>query len=170
MNTKRKGEKGKGVIITPQFHGNILIGPTSEFVDIKDMTKTTPAGLEYVKEHAQRSVKDIPYHKVIRSFAGGRATSSTGDFVINDLDGTGFINIGGIESPGLTAAPAIAVHVTEDLISKHVNLIKKDNFNPNRKKVARISELDNTQLNELVEKNLCLVKLFVAAKKSQKVK
>lgn len=143
-------EKGKGVIITPQYHGNVLLGPTSEFVDIEDMSKTTPAGLEYVKEYAKRSVKDIPYHKVIRSFAGGRATSSTHDFVINDLDKSGFINVGGIESPGLTAAPAIAKYVTEDLLSNHVVLTKKANYNPKRKKVVRLAELDVQSVSDLV--------------------
>ena len=143
-------EKGKGVIITPQYHGNVLLGPTSEFVDIEDMAKTTPAGLEYVKEYAKRSVANIPYHKVIRSFAGGRATSSTHDFVINDLDNTGFINVGGIESPGLTAAPAIAKHVTEDLLINHLNLVEKEDYNPYRRKVVRLAEMTVDTVSDLV--------------------
>lgn len=143
-------EKGKGVIITPQYHGNVLIGPTSEFVDIEDMSKTTPSGLEYIKKLAKKSVKDIPYHKVIRSFAGGRATSSTHDFVINDLDNSGFINVGGIESPGLTSAPAIAVYVVEELLSTHLKLIKKIDYNPYRRKVVRLIEMSDDRVSNLV--------------------
>lgn len=144
-------EKGKGVIITPQYHGNVLLGPTSEFVDVKDMSKTTPAGLEFVKKHAERSVTNIPYHKVIRSFAGGRATSSTHDFVIDDLDNTGFINVAGIESPGLTAAPAIAKYVTEELVSKHMVLTPNISFNPSRKKVVRLAEMEVQDINNLIK-------------------
>jgi glycerol-3-phosphate dehydrogenase len=146
-------EKGKGVIITPQYHGNVLLGPTSDVVPISEMSKTTPAGLEYVKEHAQRSVTNIPYHKVIRSFAGGRASSSTHDFVINDVNDTGFINVAGIESPGLTAAPAIAVYVTEELVSKHLILEKKALFNPYRRKVVRLAELSVDERNQLVKED-----------------
>ncbi len=157
--------KGKGVIITPQFHGNVLIGPTSKFVDIKDISRTTPQGLEYIKNLAKRSVKNIPYHKVIRSFAGGRATSSTGDFVINDINKTGFINIGGIESPGLTAAPAIAVYVTENLVAKHVELVKNENYNPRRRKVLRISELSQDELSTLVKKDSSFGKIICRCEK-----
>jgi glycerol-3-phosphate dehydrogenase len=158
-------EKGKGVIITPQYHGNVLLGPTSEFVEVTEMTKTTPAGLEYIKKLADRSVKNIPYHKVIRSFAGGRATSSTEDFVINDLNDSGFINIGGIESPGLTAAPAIAEYVTDELVSKHVNLIAKINYNPKRRKVVRLAEMSTTEINELIKKDSTYGKLICRCEK-----
>jgi glycerol-3-phosphate dehydrogenase len=146
-------EKGKGVIITPQYHGNVLLGPTSEFVDFEDMAKTTPGGLEYVKYHAERSVTNIPYHKVIRSFAGARATSSTHDFVIDDIDGDGFINVGGIESPGLTAAPAIAVYVVEEMIRKHLSLDKNPTFNPKRRKVIRLAEMELDEINQLVKED-----------------
>ena len=156
---------GKGVIITPQYHGNVLLGPTSEFVDFADVSKTTPSGLEFVKHFSERSVKNIPYHKVIRSFAGGRATSSTKDFVINDLNNDGFINISGIESPGLTAAPAIAVHVVEELISKHIELVENESFNPIRRKVVRTNELDKSKLNQLVKEDKRYGKLVCQCEK-----
>jgi glycerol-3-phosphate dehydrogenase len=146
-------EKGKGVIITPQYHGNVLLGPTSEYVGIEDMTKTTVQGLEYVKKMANRSVKNIPYDKVIRSFAGGRATSNIHDFIIEDVDYTGFIDVAGIESPGLTAAPAIAKYVVETLVSEHLVLNQKATYNPYRKKVIRLNELNDEEKNKLVQKN-----------------
>lgn len=146
-------EKGKGVIITPQYHGNVLIGPTSEFVEKNEVHITTPAGLEYIKEHAEKTVKNIPYHKVIRSFAGGRAASTTKDFVIEDINKSGFINCVGMESPGLTAAPAVAEYVVEELVRPHFELKLKKDYNPRRKKVMRISEFTNEQLNELVQQD-----------------
>lgn len=146
-------EKGKGVIITPQYHGNTLLGPTSEFVDFEDIAKTTASGLEYIKENSKKLIKDMPFHKIVRSFAGGRATSNNGDFIIEESDVPGFINVCGIESPGLTAAPAIAVHVVEDIVSKILKMDKKDDYNPYRKSVIRTIEMSNDELNELVKKD-----------------
>lgn len=158
-------EKGKGVIITPQYHGNTLLGPTSEFVDFDDVSKTTASGLEYIKTNAQKLVKDIPFHKIVRSFAGGRATSSTGDFVIEESDVKGFINICGIESPGLTAAPAIAVYVVDELISKMIDLKRNEEYNPFRKKVIRTFELSNEELNELVKNDKRYAKMICRCEK-----
>lgn len=156
-------EKGKGVIITPQYHGNILLGPTSEFVDHNDVSKTTFSGLEYVKENSKKLIKDIPFHKIIRSFAGGRATSTTHDFIIKNYDG--FINVVGIESPGLTAAPAIAVHVVQDLVTQTVELIKKVDYVATRRKVIRGFELNNTDKNKLVKDNPLFGKLVCRCEK-----
>jgi len=142
-------EKGKGVIITPQYHGNTLLGPTSEFVSFEDISKTTARGLEYIKNGSQKLLKNIPFHKVVRSFAGGRATSSNEDFIIEESAVPGFINVCGIESPGLTAAPAIAVYVVEEIVGKKLKMIKKDNYNPNRKPVVRTIEMTKDELNEL---------------------
>jgi len=158
-------EKGKGVIITPQYHGNTLLGPTSEFVDFDDVSKTTASGLEYIKKNSQKLIKDIPFDKIVRSFAGGRATSSTGDFVIEESDVKGFINVCGIESPGLTAAPAIAVYVVDEIVSKILNLNKKDNYNPYRKKVYRTFEMTNDELDELYKKDKSYSKMICRCEK-----
>lgn len=158
-------EKGKGVIITPQYHGNTLLGPTSEFVAFKDVAKTTATGLEYIKENSMKLIKEVPFHKIIRSFAGGRATSSTGDFIIEETNVKGFINVCGIESPGLTAAPAIAVYVVDELVSKRIPLIKKDDYNPVRKKVIRTFEMSNDQLNELYKKDKNFARLICRCEK-----
>ncbi len=144
--------KGKGVIATPQYHGNTLLGPTSDFVDKDNLTSTSRDGLNYVKEHLKRNVKNVPYNKVIRSFAGSRPTSDTHDFVIEESNVEGFINVAGIESPGLTAAPAFAIYVVEELLSKRLDLRKKD-FNPIRKKVTRMTELTLEEKQELFNKD-----------------
>jgi len=157
--------KGKGVIITPQYHGNTLLGPTSEFVPFEDVSKTTAAGLEYIKVNSLKLLKDIPFHKVIRSFAGGRATSSTEDFVIEESSVEGFINVCGIESPGLTAAPAIAVYVVEELVSKRLELKSKESYNPYRKKVIRTIELSQDELNELYKQDRNYAKMVCRCEK-----
>ncbi len=158
-------EKGKGVIITPQYHGNTLLGPTSEFVDFEDVSKTTASGLEYIKTNSQKLVKNIPFHKIVRSFAGGRATSSNGDFIIEESDVKGFINVCGIESPGLTAAPAIAVYVVGEIVGNILKLIKKEDFSPLRKPVVRTFELSNDELNELFKEDKRYSKMICRCEK-----
>jgi len=158
-------EKGKGVIITPQYHGNTLLGPTSEFVDFKDIAKTTASGLEYIKVNAEKLIKNIPYEKIVRSFAGGRATSSTEDFIIEESDIKGFINVVGIESPGLTAAPAIAVYVVEKIVANILDLQKNETYNPIRKKVTRTFEMSNEEKNTLVKQNPQFAKMICRCEK-----
>lgn len=145
-------EKGKGVIATPQYHGNTLLGPTSEFVNPTEITSTSREGLQYIKTHISSTVKNIPYHKIIRSFAGSRPTSSVHDFIIEESNVKGFINVAGIESPGLTAAPAFAKYVVEELVSNSIELKQKE-FNPYRKKVTRMTELSDLEKQELFNKD-----------------
>lgn len=145
-------DKGKGVILTPQTHGETLVGPTSEFVDFEDAMKTTREGIQYVRDHATQTVKNIPFHKVIRSFAGARPTGDTGDFVIGESEVEGFINVAGIESPGLTAAPAIAVDVAA-LVKEKLNATVNENFNPTRRKVIRLSEMSNDEVSALIKED-----------------
>lgn len=146
-------EKGKGVLVTPQYHGNTLIGPTSEFVDIKEKAKTTPEGLAYIKKHINETLKTPRYDKIIRSFAGSRPTPDTHDFIIEESNVKGFINVAGIESPGLTGAPAIAQYVVNDLVSKRLDLAVNPTFNKKRRPVVRMAEYDIDKKNAYVKKN-----------------
>ncbi len=144
--------KGKGVILTPQTHGETLVGPTSEFVGFDDAMKTSTDGVAYVKEHAKKTVKNIPFHKTIRSFAGSRPTADKGDFIIGESEVKGFINVAGIESPGLTAAPAIAVDVAE-LVAVKLSAKPNRDFNPRRRKVIRLNEMTNEEVSEMIKEN-----------------
>ena len=126
-------EKGKGILVTPTTHNNYLLGPSSEFVDEKTDLSTDKITLDNVKKNATKLVKNIPFGYIIRQFSGLRATGSTHDFIIDEHDG--FINLGGIESPGLASAPAIAkeavrlinsVLVLENNIEERNELIKND--------------------------------------------
>lgn len=129
---KTPSEMGKGILITPTVDGNLLLGPTSEDVSDKADTCTTSDGLNLVKLQAAERVKNIAFNQTITSFCGLRAVGNTGDFIINQPI-PGFVNVAGIESPGLTASPAIAEYVVEILKKDGLDVRRKDNFNPIRK-------------------------------------
>ena len=142
---------GKGILVSPTVDGNLLLGPTAENVYDKDDKKTTSAGLAKVRMQTAEQVNGIDFGKVITSFSGLRATGSTGDFIINMKDG--FVNVAGIESPGLSASPAIAEYVIELLESNGVILEKKESFNPYRKPMHYFRELSIDEKNEIIKKH-----------------
>ena len=144
---------GKGVLVTPTVHGNLLVGPTAVDVDDKEAVNTTPAGLEAVQTVSARSVRNVPLRQVITSFAGLRAHEDGDDFIIAQAqDAPGFVNAAGIESPGLSSAPAIGVRAAQ-IIRDILHLTLKDNFNPIRKAVLRPSSLSLEERNELIRRN-----------------
>lgn len=104
---------GKGVLVTPTTGGNLLVGPTAEDIDDKDDVATTAEGLAEVARKAALTVRDVPLSQTIRTFSGLRAHHEPHDFVIGEVDGApGFVDCAAIESPGLSAAPAIGRMVT----------------------------------------------------------
>lgn len=146
-------KKGKGILVSPTVDGNILLGPTSE--EIQDgLTYTTQNGLLEIKTIADKMCKNIPYREQITSFAGVRAYSDRHDFVIEESKKVnGFINCIGIESPGLTSAPAIGKYVVEELVLKLVNATKKQNFNGKRKESIAFKSLTIEEKNEIIKAN-----------------
>ena len=143
---------GKGVLVTPTVDGNLLLGPTAEDIDDKTDTSTTQEGLSRVASLAFEQVNGINLGKVITSFTGLRATGSTGDFIINSPK-SGFINCAGIESPGLTSAPAIAKCVVDMLKNAGVELEENDKFNGARRPMHYFRELSIEEKNEIIKKN-----------------
>lgn len=145
---------GKGILVTPTVDGNLLIGPTSKDVSDREDLATTADEMEKVIAGALRSVPGINMKNVITSFAGLRATSSVSDFIVSPSPVNGrFINAAGIESPGLTAAPAIAEHIAELLKEAGLKLVPKKDFNPFRKAIARFSEASGEKKAELIERD-----------------
>jgi glycerol-3-phosphate dehydrogenase len=144
-------ELGKGVLITPQYHGEILLGPNSMEVEDKYHPKTSFAGLNYVKQHAALLADNIPFNQVIRSFAGIRSTSTNDDFYIKEsLEVKGFYHLGGIDSPGLTSCFAIAKYLLEEIIDiKNKYEINLD-FNPYRAKKIRFHHLSLAEKEALI--------------------
>lgn len=148
-------QKGKGVLVTPTVDGNILIGPNS--VEIKDPfdISTTEKGIEEVKKQGQRAVPELDFSKAIRSFAGIRATSDYGDFIIGRSRYiSGFYQCAGIESPGLTAAPAIALKIKDEILfdMKYKVELKK-NFSEYRASPVKFRELSYEQRDKLIKKD-----------------
>ncbi len=141
-------EKGKGILVTPTTHNNYLVGPSSEFVDDKSDLATDKMTLDNVRKNASKLVKNIPFNYIIREFSGLRATSSTHDFVINENDN--FINLGGIESPGLASAPAISKEAVR-LVNEKLHLEINNDFNPFRRKVIRLKKMSESERNELIK-------------------
>ena len=135
-------EKGKGVLISPTVHGNLIIGPNAEEVPGPEHLETTLDGLDEVRKAASRSSAKVAFNAVITSFAGLRPTPDTHDFIIGAVQGApGFLDVAGIESPGLTAAPAIALHVAE-LARTFLGGVELDpDFNPWRRPLADFQHL-----------------------------
>lgn len=143
---------GKGVLVSPTVDGNLIVGPNAMDIDDKEENITTSKGLDEVVESARRSVPAFDLRERITNFAGIRAVPAEGDFIISHSSKvSGFINVAGIESPGLTAAPAIAVEVREILSKTGLRLVKKDNFIDTRT-VVRFRELNFQERMELIKK------------------
>ena len=140
---------GKGILVTPTVDGNLLLGPTAEDIEDKNDTKTTQSGLDKVRAGAIRSVEGINFSKVITSFTGLRAVGSTHDFIINAKDG--FVNCAGIESPGLSAAPAIGEHVCDLLLGMGMTKIPKKDHISTRKSLHAFSEMSIEEKNEVIK-------------------
>lgn len=147
------GKFGKGVLVTPTVHGNLLVGPTAVDIEDKEGTDTTMQGIEEIRRKAARSVKDIPFRQVITGFAGLRAHEAGHEFIIKEVeDAPGFIDCAGIESPGLTSAPAIG-RMAAELAKKILDLKENPAFCGARKGILNPAELTAKERNELIRKN-----------------
>lgn len=146
------GKLGKGVLVSPTVHGNLLIGPTATDQEDRDGTDTTQAGLDYAVSTAERSVPHLPMRDVITSFAGLRAHLTGGDdFVIGESCG-GFFEALGIESPGLSSAPAIGAYLAR-AASEKLGLAEKADFNPRRRGIPNLKELPFAERQALAAQN-----------------
>ena len=147
------GKFGKGILVAPTVHGNLILGPTAIDIEDKEGTNTTREGLDQVITKCGMNVKNIPMRSVITSFAGLRAHEDGHEFLIGELeDAKGFIDCAGIESPGLTSSPAIGEMVAEILREK-LNLEKNANFVATRKGVLDPDSLSKEERIELIRKN-----------------
>ncbi|MFH0767737.1 MAG: NAD(P)/FAD-dependent oxidoreductase [Bacillota bacterium] len=146
-------DKGKGVLIVPQVHGNILFGPTSFVHDEKSLVSNTRDGLIQIEDDIKSLAINVPLDLVIRTFAGNRSSSSYNDFYIKEsIEYSNFFHVAGIDSPGLTAAPAIARYLIEEVM-KHHTLKKNEHFDPIRMKKDAFYNLDFAKQQELIKKD-----------------
>ncbi|MGI6020102.1 MAG: NAD(P)/FAD-dependent oxidoreductase [Lachnospiraceae bacterium] len=146
------GKNGKGVLISPTVHGNLIAGPNSENCGPEDVS-TTYTGLAEVMSEARNSVPRINFRENIRNFAGVRARTDRHDFYFyEDEKNKGFVNIAGMASPGLTSAAAIARDAVGLFERSGLELRKKENYIDTRK-IVRFRELDEAERAEAVKKN-----------------
>lgn len=143
---------GKGVLVTPTVHGNTIVGPTAVDVDDKESTATTADGIDSVIAKSALSVKGLPVRQVITSFAGLRAHEDGHEFVLGEPDDApGFFNCAGVESPGLSAAPAIGVYIAGQIREK-LSLTDKADFVAERKDILNPATLSLEERNELIKR------------------
>lgn len=147
------GKYGKGILTTPTVHGNLLVGPTANDIVDKEAVSTTREGLDEVIRKSGLNVKDIPYRQVITSFAGLRAHEEGHEFIIQEVeDAKGFIDCAGIESPGLTSAPAIGKMVA-DMLKDKMNLEENGDFVAVRKGILNPETLSKEERKQLIIEN-----------------
>lgn len=144
---------GKGVLVTPTVHGNLLAGPTAVDVEDYEAVNTTGEGLSDVLKRAALSVSSFPAGQIITSFAGLRAHEEQGDFVIGQpKDAAGFFDAAGIESPGLTCAPALGKHVAEQVL-EYLPAREKTDFVKTRKGIPSMAMADAEEKARLIAEN-----------------
>ena len=142
---------GKGVLVSPTVHGNLIVGPTAVDIEDKEGNNTTAAGINDLIAKAGAHVRDLPLRKVITSFAGLRAHEAHHEFIIKEVeDAPHFIDCAGIESPGLTSAPAIGEYVGQ-MMKEKMELTEKENWISKRKGILNPQELSFEDRAELIK-------------------
>lgn len=142
---------GKGVLVSPTIHGNLLMGPTATDIDDVEDKSTTQKGMDVVLSKAKRSVAVVPTRDIITSFAGLRAHGDQGDFVLEE-SAPGFFEAACIESPGLSSAPAIGKYMA-DMVAGSLGAELNQNFNPRRVGPLRPMELGEEDQKKLIAEN-----------------
>lgn len=147
-------DKGKGVLIVPTVHGNTLIGPDAEYDEDKDNVDTDDQNLLFIQSKARKTVDSLYLNKVITSFAGLRAKPNTHDFIIEEsTEVQDFFDVAGIESPGLSSAPAIACYVAEMVTARFEDLKPNKTFQAKRNGIPHFMTLKDDEKRKLIKKD-----------------
>ena len=147
------GPEGKGVLVAPTIHGNLICGPNAEAVEDRLDLGNTAAGMAEVRAKASRSVPGVEWRQNIRNFAGLRANTTRSDFIIEESKAhPGFIDLAGIKSPGLSSAPAIAKMAAEMLAADGLALEPDPDFVDRREHIV-FKNLSAEEKNELIRKD-----------------
>ncbi|MBR4952905.1 MAG: FAD-dependent oxidoreductase, partial [Oscillospiraceae bacterium] len=145
-------EKGKGVLVSPTVHGNLIVGPDATVCEREDVSNTQSA-MDFLREMSTKSVPSIAFRDNIRNFAGVRANHDRDDFVIGESKtAKNFVNVACIKSPGLSAAPAIAQDVMNILASLGLEMTDKAEVIDERHRV-HFNEMSAEEKNELIRRN-----------------
>ena len=145
---------GKGVLVSPTVDGNLIVGPSAEDIDSGDDVATTSVGLDKIYVNAIKSVPAVSLRNAITSFSGNRAHPTSDDFIIGSSEvNKKFINAAGIESPGLSSAPAIAEMIDGIINELSGGFEKKEEFDPCRPEPVRFRHMSTEERAKLIEKN-----------------
>ncbi len=145
--------KSKGVLVIKTADGNPMIGPTAEDVEDKYDLSTTDEGLKKALDAAQKMIPSINENDIIAYFAGLRPVAGDDFLIRHEEKASGLVNVAGIQSPGLTAAPAIALFVCDILKRNGLSLEKKLFFHSRRKKTTHLFAIPPAQTERLVKKD-----------------
>ncbi len=144
---------GKGVLVAPTIHGNLIVGPTATDIRDKESTATTQEELDEVVSNAGMSVRNLPLRKVITSFAGLRAHEDHHEFILKEIeDAPAFFDCAGIESPGLTSAPAIGEYMA-GLLEERFRWERKAEWKATRKGILDPKKLSIEERSRLIREN-----------------
>lgn len=144
---------GKGVLVARTVENTLLLGPTADDIDDKDDHATTTEALSRVLERAARTWEDIPRRAFITAFSGVRAHCEQNDFVLGEPgDAPFFFNAAGIESPGLTAAPAIAVYLAQS-VAQRLGASLNPAFDPIRRAIPPFREMSDEERARAIAAN-----------------
>ena len=144
---------GKGVLVAPTVHGNLIVGPNAHEVADPMSRETTLSGMDEVAEVSHRSVPGIDFRQSIRNFAGVRANTSEADFIIRPAKNMPhMLHLAGIKSPGLSAAPAIAEYAAALLHDMGLALEAKAAWDGTREQI-RFKELSDEEKAALVRRD-----------------
>jgi glycerol-3-phosphate dehydrogenase len=143
----------KGILVCPTLHGNTFVGPNAQNITDREDLSTTTAGLKEILDGGKKLIPNLPLRSSIRNFAGLRAVPDTYDFIIDNTDVFGFINVAGILSPGLTATFAIAEKIVEYLELLGVELKIREDYNPIRPKPDRLKDFSKEELDSKINQD-----------------
>ncbi len=147
-------KEGKGILVTPTVDGNLLTGPTAMKAESPDSTETTADGLETVKRLSLKSVPSVDFRQVITSFSGVRSSVKGGDFIIEESKTQkGFINVAGIDSPGLSSSAAIAEYTVGILKKAGLKLTENPDFNGHRDDPHAFKKMSEQEKDEFIKQN-----------------
>ena len=154
-------KEGKGILVSPTVHGNLLVGPTAVQVAEDENTETTPEGLAIVARLAAKSVPSVNFRQVITSFAGVRASEAHDDFIIKASDKVKhLVHVAAIDSPGLTCCVAIARYTVDILKNLGMNAIEKENWDGTRPNTCAFQEMTDEEKDAYIKENPAFGKII----------
>lgn len=146
--------EGKGILVSPTVHGNLLVGPTATRVPSPESTCTTPEGLSQSERLAAKSVPSIDFRQVITSFTGVRASEQSGDFILQASETVpGLIHAAAIDSPGLTCCVSIALYLTNLLQEQGLVLREKPDWDGTRPNPCAFREMSEEEQDSYIKAN-----------------